>query len=52
MSEPNVIEQPKASPVVACSDLLGGDPDQSYEAAEETAAIHEAERCYWMVEAQ
>ena len=23
MSEPNVIEQPQASPVVACSDLLG-----------------------------
>jgi hypothetical protein len=42
---------PAAPTGVVCSDLLDAD-DEAYKLTEENEAIAEAERCYWMVEAQ
>ncbi len=44
------LELPAPAPVRS-SDWLDAD-DEAYKLAEETEAIAEAERCYWMVEAQ
>lgn len=44
---PNV----QSGAAVACSAVLDAD-DEAYKLAEENEAIAEAERCYWMVEAQ
>lgn len=47
MSDPNVIKQPEALPVVACSDWLEDDQDSSlyYDPENDCARCHGAGKC-------